>query len=98
MPLCAAAPSTTCVCAAHALGLGRQIERQMMERRGAHEPTRVRALAPHVCAADAKVQCEAQMKYRIMRKEMIRPHQAILPRMPVMHTVRGTTNNPVDVL
>ena len=48
MPLCAAAPSTTCVCAAHALGLGRQIERQMMERRGAHEPTRVRALAPCV--------------------------------------------------
>ena len=94
MPLCAAAPSTTCVCAAHALGLGRQIERQMMER------TNRLACAPlpHVCAADAKVQCEAQMKYRIMRKEMIRPHQAILPRMPVMHTVRGTTNNPVDVL
>ena len=51
-----------------------------------------------MCAADAKVQCEAQMKYRISRKEMVHPHQAILPRMPVMHTVRGTTNDPVDVL
>lgn len=46
----------------------------------------------------AKVQCEAQMKYRIMRKEMLQPHQAILPRMPVMPTVRGTTNMPVDEL
>ena len=50
------------------------------------------------CAADAKDQCEAQMKYRIQRKEMLQPHQAILPRMPVMPTVRGTTNQPVDVL
>jgi hypothetical protein len=73
------------VCA-HALGLER-----------AHELTRVRARVP-VCAADAKVQCEAQMKYRIMRKEMLQPHQAILPRMPVMPTVRGTTNMPVDEL
>ena len=50
------------------------------------------------CAADAKNQCEAQMKYRMGRKEMRRPHQAVLPRMPVMPTVRGTTNQPVDVL
>ena len=50
------------------------------------------------CAADAKNQCEAQMKYRMERKEMRRPHQAVLPRMPVMPTVRGTTNQPVDVL
>ena len=50
------------------------------------------------CAADAKDQCEAQMKYRIQRKEMLQPHQAILPRMPVVPTARGTTNQPVDVL
>ena len=67
-----------------------------------HELTResVRQLTLRLCdrAADAKLQCEAQMKYRIQRKEMLQPHQAILPRMPVMPTVRGTNNQPVDVL
>ena len=80
-------PPRVCAQCACALGMGR-----------AHELTRARARAPCVCAADARVQCEAQMKYRISRKEMVQPHQAILPRMPVMHTVRGTTNDPVDVL
>jgi hypothetical protein len=45
-----------------------------------------------------KVQCEAQMKYRMRRKELMEPHQATLPRMPVVRTIRGTTNIPVDVL
>lgn len=45
-----------------------------------------------------KGQCEAQMKYRLRRHELMHPHQAILPRMPVTHTVRGTTNIPVDLL
>ena len=64
-----------------------------------HARTDARACARDPpCAADAKNQCEAQMKYRMERKEMRRPHQAVLPRMPVMPTVRGTTNQPVDVL
>ena len=64
-----------------------------------HARTDARACARDPpCAADAKNQCEAQMKYRMGRKEMRRPHQAVLPRMPVMPTVRGTTNQPVDVL
>ena len=47
-----------------------------------HARTDARACARDPpCAADAKNQCEAQMKYRMERKEMRRPHQAVLPRM-----------------
>ncbi len=110
MPLCAAAPpappsTTTRACACTCtrvlfvcLHVCARMHSGWGERTN-HARTDARACARDPpCAADAKNQCEAQMKYRMERKEMRRPHQAVLPRMPVMPTVRGTTNQPVDVL
>ena len=111
MPLCAAAPPAhplhhhACVCACTCtrvlcvcLHVCARMHSGWGERTN-HARTDARACARDPpCAADAKNQCEAQMKYRMERKEMRRPHQAVLPRMPVMPTVRGTTNQPVDVL